>query len=409
MKTYLTITFALFILIFTYSQSPKNIKIKPGIWTAKMKLNASTNLPFKLEVGVDRKLTVINGEERIALQLSSIKKDTFIYQFPEFDSYIYLVKNKRKKVSGYWLNNNKTNYKVSLEASHGYSKRFQQAENKQVEIGQVDGKWEATFDPESENPEKTIGLFEQEGDVVHGTFLTETGDYRFLDGNATSDSLFISCFDGSHAFMFTAAIKENQRLEGGKFYSGKHWVGNWEAVRNDTFELRHPDSITFVKKGEQVRFTLKDLDNQDYIYPNEHTANKVVIIQLMGTWCPNCLDETRYFKELYDKYHSKGLEIISIGYEVGKSHSDYASKIIRFKDKSNLDFIFLVGGPANKGIALQNFPMLNNVTSFPTTLFIGKNGEVKRVHTGFNGPGTGEYYEEFKTSTEALIEELLEE
>ena len=135
--------------------------------------------------------------------------------------------------------------------------------------------------------------------------------------------------------------------------------------------------------------------------------NKVVIVQIMGSWCPNCLDETRYFKELYSKYHDRGLEIISIGYETGNSFDDFKRNIERLRNSLELDFTFLVGGKASKGLAKEHFSMLNNIISFPTTIFIGRDGEVKRVHTGFSGPGTGEYYTEYVNKTNALIESLL--
>jgi thiol-disulfide isomerase/thioredoxin len=156
-----------------------------------------------------------------------------------------------------------------------------------------------------------------------------------------------------------------------------------------------------------VKFTLKDLNGKDFAFPNNLTSGKVVIIQIMGTWCPNCMDETKYYIELYNKYHEQGLEIISIGYEAPDSFEEQAAKIRRLKERYNLNFTFLVGGKANKNKASQDFAMLNEVISFPTTIFIGRDGLVKRIHTGFNGPGTGKYYTEYVEKTNALIESLL--
>ena len=172
--------------------------------------------------------------------------------------------------------------------------------------------------------------------------------------------------------------------------------------------MRDPDSITILKKDNPAfSFNLKTVNGADYSFPNQETRGKVVIIQIMGTWCPNCMDETNYYKELYDKYHSKGLEIISIGYETSESFEDQAKKILTLKQRKNLDFTFLVGGKASKEIASEQFKMLNEVISFPTSIYIGRDGQVKRIHTGFNGPGTGEVYTEYVKKTNALIESLL--
>ena len=56
---------------------------------------------------------------------------------------------------------------------------------------------------------------------VTGTFLTETGDYRYLEGVVDGDSLKLSCFDGSHAFLFHAALDQDSFR--GRFWSGTHW------------------------------------------------------------------------------------------------------------------------------------------------------------------------------------------
>ena len=239
---------------------------------------------------------------------------------------------------------------------------------------------------------------------MNGTFLTETGDYRFLAGVVSDDSLYLSCFDGSHAFLFKALL--NDTLSG-KFFSGKHWQSEWTAERNETFELKSPDELTYIVDDQPVEFSLKDLKGNDYNFPNDQLKGKVVIIQIMGTWCPNCLDETIFYTELYETYHEDGLEIISIGYENGDEFTDYVANIQRLKEKLDLDFTFLVGGRANKVLASEQFSMLNEIISFPTSIYVDRHGMVKRIHTGFNGPGTGVYYQEYVESTYSLIESLL--
>ena len=121
------------------------------------------------------------------------------------------------------------------------------------------------------------------------------------------------------------------------------------------------------------------------------------------------MDETKYYKELFEKYHDQGLEIISIGYEAAPTFETQAEKIKRLKERHNLAFTFLVGGKANKSLASEHFKMLNEVISFPTSIYIGRDGLVKRIHTGFNGPGTGQYYIEYVEKTNALIEALLKQ
>src|SRR5690606_3204775 len=113
---------------------------------------------------------------------------------------------------------------------------------------------------------------------------------------------------------------------------GKHWQTTWEAQRDPSFELTNPDSLTFLtNQKEFFTFDLTDTKGKNFHYPHPDYNDKVVIIQLMGTWCPNCMDESIYFKSLYDRYHEEGLEIISIGYEIGSSFEQHVKRIEQYK------------------------------------------------------------------------------
>lgn len=391
-------------LLFTVTGFSQ-IKIKKGLWIADIQINQFDKIPFHIDVNQDNEKNytfhVINGKEKIKLEPTIVSSDSIVLRFPAFDSDFQLNVSK-KKMTGVWQNHFKNDYRIPFSAKRKKQSRFS---SKKKTNHNVDGKWKVTFGPNSEDAYPAIGLFEQIKNKVTGTFLTETGDYRFLEGNIVGDSLFLSCLDGSHAFLFKAGIK-NGKLHG-KFFSGKHWSTDWIAERNDSFELPDPEKITFVKENQKVTFSLPDLENKTFNFPSEKTNGKVTILQIMGTWCPNCYDETIFLKEIYDTYHSDGLEIISIGYEIPKDFKGQAEVIKRFKEKLNLKHTFLVGGYANKKGALKNFTMLNDIVSFPTTIIIGRDGKVELVHTGFNGPGTGEVYEKFTKKVHTLLKNLL--
>lgn len=380
----------------------KNLNIKSGDWSAYLQLNEKDKLPFKLIVNKSL-FSIQNSDEIIQLSHYRIHEDTVVVDFPNFNSSLHFSIKGKKKLIGYWINYNKgNNYKIPFNAVYGYETRFDS--NSCEKPININGNWKVTFDYK-ENPEMSLGIFKQSDKNVSGTFLTETGDYRFLEGNQFGTSFNLSCFDGSHAFLFKAEFKNDTLI--GRFLSGKHWESIWMGVKDDSFKLNDPYSITTIVNKDLFTFTLKDLKGNNFTFPNKDYKNKVVIIQIMGTWCPNCMDETRFYKELYSKYHSQGLEIISIGYEVGETFEEYAKKISLLKERLNLEFTFLVGGPANKSLASEQFSMLNEVISFPTSIYIGRDGTIKRVHTGFNGPGTGSYYIEYIEKTNQLIESLL--
>jgi len=391
--------------ILCSSQNNNGLKIKKGSWISELQLNSVDVLPFDMIVTKNQSIIVKNGKEQIELENAVFKNDSFYVKFPYFDSELVFVRLSKKKIKGYWVNYTKgSGYKIPFESTKRNDYRFSQANTKTAPTT-VDGKWRVEFEPNTNSSYPAVGLFQQEDKTVSGTFLTETGDYRFLAGNAVNDSLFLSCFDGSHAFLFKAALLSDTLF--GTFNSGNHWKSEWRGVRDEAFELKSPEELTYLKEGQEIAFSFNDLEGNTYSYPNEASKNKVTIIQIMGTWCPNCLDETMYYKSLYEKYHDRGLEIISICYEAGKTEEEQLQSIKNYKEQLGVDFRFLLGGTASKNKAANDFNMLNDIISFPTSIFIGRDGEVKRVHTGFNGPGTGVYYDEYVKKTNALIEFLM--
>ena len=408
---FLVILFSLLLTAAATAQTNEQIRLKKGRWVATLQLNEKDQLPFELEFtkqGKSVEISVINGDESIKLDVPKVKNDSVYVRFPYFNSELVFHINSKKSITGYWQNFNKgDNYTIDFLAN--FSKkgtRFEEPGSLNESIN-VDGRWKVAFEPGTTSEYPAVGIFEQEGLVSSGTFLTETGDYRYLAGNTFNDSLFLSCFDGSHAFLFKAKL-DNDQLNG-QFFSGSHWKSNWTAKRNESFELTSPDDLTFIEDKQKVDFTLRDLSGDSISFPNDQVEGKVVIIQIMGTWCPNCLDETMYYKSLSEKYKNQGLEIVSVCYEAGETFEDHVKSIERLKNKLGLEFTFLVGGSAQKSLASEHFDMLSAIISFPTSIFIGRDGMVKRIHTGFNGPGTGDYYTEYIENTNALIEFLLAE
>lgn len=399
-------TFTLLVLLSsTATIFSQKLALNTGEYHAFLQLNTTTQLPVHLSVEKIQKqptLVIHNAEERIELVNGIKSGDTLIYAFPNFDSELRFITLKKKEIRGYWLNYNKgENYKIPFFASFNSKTR-----KKTTASVNLSGKWETYFSPDTKDAEQALGIFEQTDNYLTGTFRTETGDYRFMEGFVEDNHFYLAAFDGSHAFLLNGSVQND--VASGFFYSGKHYQTNFKATLNPDFELRDPDSLTTLKnKNLPFQFTLKDIRGNEYHYPNIDLKGKVVLIQIMGTWCPNCMDETNYFKELYDKYHSKGLEVISIAYEASPVFEEQVKQVEKLIERNGLEFIFLIGGKASKDIASDQFKMLNEIISFPTSIYIGRDGEIKRIHTGFNGPATGESYTEYVAKTNALIESLL--
>jgi len=391
--------------ILSFAQNENNsMKLKEGTWRAVLKIKEDIELPFNFQITKNAELIIQNAEEKIVVKDIVYNGSNVSIYFPVFSTYVEAV-IKDNNLEGYWINPEKKDYKIPFFAQHGQNERFAAAEK--TALTDVNGKWEVTFSPGTENAYKAIGLFKQQSHKVTGTFLTETGDYRFLEGQMEEGSLKLSCFDAAHAFLFTANVKKDS-IFNGIFYSGKHWNESWVAVRNDNFVLSDSDTLTYLTKGyEKLDFNFPDEKGKITSLSDADYKNKAIIVQIMGSWCPNCMDESVYLSEVYNKYKSKGLEIIAIDYEIRNDFEVFKRNVARMKEDLGINYKIVFGGTSKKSEAAKTLPMLNHIMSYPTTIFIDRKGKIKKIQTGFNGPGTGRIYEDYKNSTNKLIEKIL--
>jgi thiol-disulfide isomerase/thioredoxin len=137
--------------------------------------------------------------------------------------------------------------------------------------------------------------------------------------------------------------------------------------------------------------------------------HKVILIQLMGSWCPNCMDETRFLVAFYDRYKDKGVEVIGLAYERSTDFARSQKNLRGFQERLHIKYPLLITGVTvgDPDKTEKTLPQLENIEGFPTTIFIDKAGQVQKIHTGFNGPATGEHYEEEKKIFYSIVDGLL--
>ncbi|MDI1354060.1 MAG: TlpA disulfide reductase family protein [bacterium] len=386
-------------------------KLKEGIYRGALLINPDVGLeiPFNFEVIYQNrkpKIIIRNADERIVVDEIQLKGDSLFFKMPVFDTE-FKCKIMGDSIEGQWINHYRTTKNfISFNAQYNDNRRFLFVPGKTNPM--FEGKWEVTFSPGLKDSSKAIGIFKhlEQTDYVTGTFLTETGDYRYLEGMRSGNKLFLSCFDGSHAYLFEAELI-NDMLEG-TFYSGAHYSEKWKGIRNDEYKLRDAEEITYLKNNDEpIDFTFPDLNNKMVSLSDAAFKGKPVIIQLMGTWCPNCLDESRYFSELFSHYHKDGLEIIALAFEKTEDAEKARKQVLRLKERLTIDYTLLVTSRTGKDKAAAIFPFINEVSAFPTAFFLNKQHQVVKIHTGFSGPATGQEYVKYKERTENLINVLI--
>ncbi len=380
-----------------------------GKWEAQLDIGEDY-LPFGIgfaKTGEKWLMEVYNGDEILIYDEVELLGDSLKVSMGIFDSEIKAKFKDFDVLEGVFVKNAASDYRIPFQAfrSTGRS-RFEAFREPETDFS---GKWKTVFEKENGEKYDAVALLSQQGNKLTGTFMTELGDYRFLEGNVSGNTFQLSAFDGSHLFLFKGEVQKDGSILG-NFRSGPRVKESFQSVRKEAFELSDSYSLNYLKAGyDKLSFTFPDVDGNMISIDDEKFKGKVVLVQLFGTWCPNCMDETKFLAPWYKNNRDKGVEIIGLAFE-SKPEFEYAStRVKKSMDKLGAEYTFLIAGVSNKEKASEAIPALNKVIAFPTLFYIDKKGQVRNIHTGFNGPGTGEYYTQWVEEHEELVRELLNE
>ena len=453
-----------------------------GSWRAWLATKGG-ELPFALELARDDTgehprwcATIGNGRERIAVPEMVVDGEAAAVElrFPHYDSVITAtVAADGLRLTGTWRKRRSATEWLELpfHAIAGPARRFTDAvlhappadadrallaRELSAAITAASGRFAVKFDS-SEEP--AVGEFafaaeretngattgEAIGDVT-ATFLTTTGDYRYLAGQldrgwpgddglvGCSDDglphhfLRLSCFDGAHAFLFSAELQPDGTLQGG-FWSGDRWYEGWTARRDPTAKL--PDGFALTKANGAVSFgdlafpqvfpaieealspattattattdaTVRRLDDPAF-------AGKVRVLQVFGSWCPNCHDACDELVMLHREYGARGLSIVGLAFELTGDRARDSEQVRRYAARHGVTWPLLLAGTSDKQAATASLGLLDRVHAYPTTLFLDATGTVRHVYNGFCGPATGAAYAAQHAEFVRVIEELLQE
>ena len=408
MKRLLFITFAALAACGTQQKT----QLATGAWQAHLLREDGGDIVFNfdlLDSAGKKTIHIINAGERMLVDDVRQEGDSVFIRMPFFDNEFRAALQADGSLQGSWIRHlADKDVSITFKAKPGISARFDATHAPQFNIS---GRWPAYFTaPDGTDSSFAIGEFSQNGINVQGTFLTTTGDYRYLQGVVDGDSLKLSTFDGSHAYQFNALIANDSTISNGVFYQGITNKEIFTARKDSSAKLQDATTLATVKEaGAVLDFSFPDLNGKKVSIKDEQFKNKAVIVQLSGSWCPNCMDETAYLSDWYKKNKDRGVEIIMLCYERTTDFEKSRKAAAGFAKRFDVTYPVLITGvtPADPQKAEKTLPQLTGIKGFPTTIYIDRGGKVKEVHTGFNGPGTGEHYEEYKKEFNALMDEML--
>ena len=343
---------------------------------------------------------LINGSERIPVPQVRVTDERLTLNIRHYDSVVTL-RRESEQLSGQWKKRRGADEWVQLHVT-----AVPHTATESDDAAAFTGRWSVQFES---SEDQAVGIFRQVGQRVDGTFLTTTGDYRFLSGRVHQGQLQLSCFDGGHAFLFRAKAGTDGTLRG-DFWSASTWHETWTAQRNEQAEL--PDSFRQTiavptVDADQLKFP--DLDGVERSINDPRFAGKARIIYVFGSWCPNCHDAAAWFAELERRFGDQGLSILGLAFELTGDFERDRKQVQRYAERHAAKYPILIAGLSDKADASRRLPILDRVRSYPTTIFLDRNNRIRAVHTGFSGPATGAAHDRLRERFELLITELLDD
>lgn len=380
------------------AQGPK------GIWDAAVTVEGKP-VAFRLEFagGPAVRGAILDGEQRIWSSSGTFSKGSLELKWDYFDSTLKASLD-HGVLTGAYVRLKRTGL-VSLPFT---AKPFQPPAESTAIPAQFAGDWRLETDAEK-GVRVMEGRFRQSGGQVTGTIQRIDGDYGTLDGRVDGNRLTLTHFDGIRSTRVDAEMQPDGTMIGTELGGpGFRGVRVEKAAQMGIPDPPDPSRYTAVKNpAEPFAFKFNDLDGKPVSLADPQFAGKAVIVTLTGSWCPNCHDEAPFLLELYGKYHSRGLEIVSLGFEYTGELERDRTQLRAFAKLQHIPWPVLLAGTTDDGDVQRKLPQLASFGAFPTTLFLGRDHKVAAVHAGFAGPANPDEHRKLKQETDLLVQKLL--
>jgi peroxiredoxin len=269
----------------------------------------------------------------------------------------------------------------------------------------VAGRWTLKSDDGDRKKIWAITI-QQHGAEISGAIERLDGDSGTLTGTINGNKLVMSHFSGIRPSVLSGELMADGTLK--LMYNETQPMTGLRAdvAKANGVAPIDPTKFTRVKNpDEPFPFSFPDVEGKLMSNTDARFQNKVVLVNITGSWCPNCNDDAPVLDALYRKYKSDGLEVVGLSFESGDLDYD-RDRVKEFISRNHVTYPVLIAGTVDN-IATQ-LPFVENFGGYPTTFFLDRSGRVKLIHDGFSGPGTGEEYLKLVREIEQEVRKLLD-
>lgn len=387
-------------------------ELQTGVWRAWLNTPGG-ELPFGLDLRRDGprwQCWIVNGPDRIEVPRVELSAGELTLGIDHYDATITARldeggrrlegKFKRRRSAEKWI-------EADFAAAHGDAPRFAPLPESGAETASFAGRWQVSLGGKNA---PAVGVFEQGADgAVTGTFLTPGGDFGTCAGRADGQRLRLSRFEGVHAFLFDATLGGDGKLHG-EYWTASGAHETWVAARDEKASipqgLKRPEAEL---RADLAALEFRTVDGKPVRLSDPQFRGAGLVIEILGSWCPNCHDAAKVLEELHREYGGLGLSVAGLAFELTGDFERDARLVKLYAERHKLTYPVLIAGRADKTEIAAKLPFLGEFSAYPTTVFIRGDGRVLAVHSGFAGPATGRAYVEQRQEFQRLIEELLHE
>ena len=375
-----------------------------GLWDATVVVGG-VDVPFRMEItgsGAGVKGSFFNGDEKVTSTSGRFTNGALALSFDEYETKLEATLKDGRLEGQYSRGTRGAPYPFQ-------AKRFVAAPPADERVPSIAGLW--NIQTKSAKGESAWHLIvRQSGPEVSAVILRVDGDTGTLTGAFRHGTFVLGHFSAARPMRLEilpqadGSLSLVQNDERDKPLTA---IRAEQALAKGLPQPSDPSRFTSVKDPtEPLRFSFADLNGKIVSNADDRFRGKVIIVDISGSWCPNCHDETPFLVELYRKYHDRGLEIVALSFEEAAQLKN-PTRLRAFIKHYGIQYTVLVAGEPRE--ASEKLPQTVNLNSFPTTFFLGRDGRVRSAHAGFPGKASGKFHEEAKQEMTHTVERLLAE
>ena len=381
------------------------------MWDGIVQLPDDITVPFRMMLDFSSERPsgyFLVADEKTPIPEISRSGDSLTLGFSEYSAEIRAVWNGSQLV-GHYLRIRSDGTK-SLHFTASPEVKFSNQGDSSLSSPQISGNYQVLFQAQDKVDATTAAKLWTKDGAVQGTFIAPDGDYGLLVGKPSGSRIQLSRFTGWQAIAIV--LEQDAGTWSGKFYAASNSKPRPFLLQpRPDLNIPPPPSMRTVMKNPKAEFAFSgiSLSGEMVRDTDERFKGKALIVDIMGTWCHNCLDESPVLQRLQEQFGKDGLEIVGLSFEISDDRTQARKNLQLYKDRFALTYTLLFCGSIDdENVKKQIHSQLNNFFAYPTTIFIDKNHQVQTIHSGFKGPGTGDEFQRQIREFEELARKLVQ-